>query len=460
MTSLTTAGGLISFVSAQVAPVTNLGIVAPIGVMLAFFYSVTLLPALIAVSPIKAASRAERRAGGRISERLLVAIGAFSTRYPGAVLAGTGAVLLIAGLGVAQVRFSHDAIRWFPENDPLRISSEALNEALEGVASIEFLIDTGRENGLHDPDMMQALSRAMEYASEYESNGLRVGSSVSIVNVVKETHRALNENRPSHYAIPDDRELLAQKLLLFENSGSNDLGALTTPQFSEARVTVRMPWVDAIVYPEFIAGLEAEFRRALGPDVGLVITGNGELFSRAFRAVILSMFRSYAIALAIIVPMMIILVGNVWRGLVAMIPNLIPVYLVLGFAGWHDIPLDGSTMLIGAIVIGIAVDDTIHFMHKFNRYLEDGLEPALAVRETLRTTGSALLFTSLVLMAGFGSFLFAYMDMAKQFGVLITFATCAALAADVIVGPALMMLVTRRRAVVAPNWGHGREMTR
>jgi predicted RND superfamily exporter protein len=308
--------------------------------------------------------------------------------------------------------------------------------------------------------MMQALSRAMEYASEYESNGLRVGSSVSIVNVVKETHRALNENRPSHYAIPDDRALLAQELLLFENSGSDDLGARTTPQFSEARVTVRMPWVDAIVYPEFIAGLEAEFRRALGPDVGLVITGNGELFSRAFRAVILSRFRSYAIALAIIVPMMIILVGNVWRGLVAMIPNLIPVYLALGFAGWHDIPLDGSTMLIGAIVIGIAVDDTIHFMHKFNRYLEDGLEPALAVRETLRTTGSALLFTSLVLMAGFSSFLFAYMDNAKWFGVLTAFATCVALAADVIVGPALMMLVTRRRTAVTPNWGHGREMTR
>ena len=143
-----------------------------------------------------------------------------------------------------------------------------------------------------------------------------------------------------------------------------------------------------------------------------------------------------------------------------MIPNLIPVYLVLGFAGWHDIPLDGSTMLIGAIVIGIAVDDTIHFMHKFNRYLEDGLEPALAVRETLRTTGSALLFTSLVLMAGFSSFLFAYMDMAKEFGVLTAFATCVALAADVIVGPALMMLVTRRRTAVTPNWGHGREMTR
>ena len=103
-------------------------------------------------------------------------------------------------------------------------------------------------------------------------------------------------------------------------------------------------------------------------------------------------------------------------------------------------------MLVGAIVIGIAVDDTIHFMHKFNRHLEDGMEPALAVRETLRTTGSALLFTSLILMAGFSSFLFAYMDMAKWFGVLTAFATFAALAADVIVGPALMMLVTWRRA--------------
>jgi predicted RND superfamily exporter protein len=183
----------------------------------------------------------------------------------------------------------------------------------------------------------------------------------------------------------------------------------------------------------------------LGDEATVYVTGHGELFSRAFRAVILSVARSYVIALCVITPMMILMIGSFWRGLLAMIPNLIPVCLVLALMGFRDIPFDGSTMLVGAIVLGVAVDDTIHFMHKFTRYLEDGLEPRLAVRETMRTTGTALLFTTLVLMAGFSAFLFAYMENAQTFGLLTTYATGVAFLADVLVGPALMVLAARRR---------------
>jgi predicted RND superfamily exporter protein len=128
-----------------------------------------------------------------------------------------------------------------------------------------------------------------------------------------------------------------------------------------------------------------------------------------------------------------------------MIPNLIPIYLVLALMGWTDIPLDASTLLIGGVIIGLAVDDTIHFMHKFGRYWEDTGDAHFAVHETLVTTGAAMLFTSLVLTLGFAVFLAAYMRNTFWFGLLAATGTAVAFAADILLGPALMALATRDR---------------
>jgi len=445
MTSLTTAGSLLSFLFAELRPVYHLGIVAPLGVMLAFVYSVTLLPALLALLPIKARSRAEVRAGGRLSDRVLVRLGDFATSRPGPVFAATAALLIVAGLGIAQLRLGHDALRWFPEDDPLRVASDTIDARLEGVSTLEFVIETGRDFGLHEPELLGRIDAAVEGARSHRYDGIGVANAISIVDIVKETHRALNENRQTHYAIPQERRLVAQEMLLFEQSGSDDLSEVTDGRFREARVTLRVPWVDAMVYPGFIESLESIFRRELGEQVRFYVTGTAELFSTSFRNLILSLRRSYAIALAVIVPLMVLLIGSVKRGLVAMIPNLIPVLVTLGLMGWVGIPLDASTLLVGAIIIGLAVDDTIHFMHKFNRYLEDLGDPRAAVRETLLTTGSALLFTTLSLGVGFGVLLFAYMANAREFGLLALFALATAFAADVLLGPALMLLVTRGR---------------
>jgi hypothetical protein len=119
------------------------------------------------------------------------------------------------------------------------------------------------------------------------------------------------------------------------------------------------------------------------------------------------------------------------------------VLLTLGLMGWTGVPLDGSTLLVGSIVLGLAVDDTIHFAHRFQRHLEAGDDVFGAIRRTLLTTGSAMLTTSLVLVAGFLAFLFATMLNAIQFGLLAAFATVWAFAADVVVAPALMVLAGR-----------------
>jgi hypothetical protein len=208
-------------------------------------------------------------------------------------------------------------------------------------------------------------------------------------------------------------------------------------------MTIRTPWVDAMLYPDFLDELDRSLHAILGENTSFEMTGGAVLFTRVFRGVNVSLARSYVFAFAVIAPMLILLVGNLRRGLLAVIPNLIPVYLVLGLMGWADIPIDVSTLLIGGIVLGLAVDDTIHFMHKFNRYYEDTGDARWAVHETLATTGSALLFTSLILVFGFAVFMAAYLSNARWFGLLTSFATAVAFLADVIVGPALMILVTR-----------------
>jgi hypothetical protein len=141
--------------------------------------------------------------------------------------------------------------------------------------------------------------------------------------------------------------------------------------------------------------------------------------------------------------MIVLLIGNLRRGLLAMIPNLIPIFVVLGVMGWTGISLNLSTMLMGGIVLGLAVDDTIHFMHKFSRYYAEKGDVEAAVHLTLASTGSALLVTSLVLTGSFLVYLGGYMTTMQEFGAIAALAAATAFLADVFVAPALMALFAR-----------------
>ena len=441
MASLTTAGGLISFASAELAQVRNLGIAAPIGVMLTFVYGVTLLPALFAIVPIRKA-RVRSDALHRWMASWLAKAGGLAAVHPGRVLAITAALVVVAGFGVTQIRFAQNGIEWFPENDPVRLATEFLNAEFGSASSLEVWIDTGRENGLHDPDLLQRLDRAVAFAENLDAgNGdLYVGKSLSIVDVVKETHKALNENRSEFYTIPKDRTLLAQELLLFESSGSDDLEELTDSRFSMARVSLRTPFVDALLYVPFIERIKEGFARILGDDVEIRITGLGSLFGRTFSMVNITMARSNLIAFLVIAPLMILMVGDFRIGLMSMIPNLVPIWLTLGLMGFLDVPIDNSSLLIGSILLGLSVDDTIYFMTEYRRFHAGGVPPREAVRRTLIGTGVAMLFSSLVLVGGFLVMTLSYMNNASDFGKLAAFAVAVAFVAELFVSPALMVL--------------------
>ncbi|MFQ5512904.1 MAG: RND family transporter [Myxococcota bacterium] len=444
MTSLTTAGALLSFAATDLRPIAHLGVIAPIGVLLALLYTLTLLPALLVLAP-QGRSGAARKLGLARIDCILARCASLATSRPRTVVAASGLVILVALSGVLQLRFGHDPIGWFPRGDALRVSTEKLNETLKGVMTVELLFDTHAENGMHDPALLQRLEELEAYNATIQDGDVFIGKTLSLVNILREIHQALNENRPEFYAIPKDRQLVAQELLLFENSGSDDLEDFVDSRFSVGRMTLRVPWTDAIAYPPLLRELGAYYRRVIPPNTDVTVTGLLPLLSRTFEAVIHSMARSYVIAFVIITGLMILLLGSLRLGLISMIPNLAPILLTLAVMGWFHLPLDGFTLLIGSVAIGLAVDDTIHFMHGFRRVQLRTGDPALAVRETLATTGQALFVTSLVLCTGFFIFMAGTMRSTFNFGFLTGLALALAFLADVLLAPALMMLVTRDR---------------
>jgi len=448
MTSLTTAAGLASFATADLAPVGDLGRVGPAGVMLALLYTIVLLPALVALFPMRDARTLDEMRQSA-TQRVLVGIGAFASRHASAVALLWAGLALISLFGALQLRFSHDPTRWFPEDDPFRVANDFVNERLKGAMFLEVVIDAREENGLHEPALLASLDELRRLSTGFQRGDVYVGKTLSPADVLKEIHQALNENRPEYYAIPDDRRLVAQEFLLFENAGSDDLEKLVDSRFQLGRMTLKLPFLDAIQYPAFLDALEAKFVEVLGGRADVRFTGLVTLAGRTIHAVIHSMASSYVIALLVVTPLMILLIGNLRLGLVSMLPNLSPILVTLGLMGWLGLPLDAFTLLIGSIALGLAVDDTIHFLHGFRRHFEATSDVPASIRDTLATTGQAMLFTSLVLASGFFVYMLASMHNLFNFGLLTGFTILLAFAADALLTPALVTLFARpRREVV------------
>ncbi len=448
MTNVTTASGLVSFSAAELAPIADLGVFAGIGVMLAFINTIVLLPALLALVPIPLKTHAQGKNKPKVMERFLTSVGNFSTGHPIAILIVSAIIMLVSVVAITSIRFSHHPLSWFPKDNAVRLATEKIDTELKGSISLEVIIDTGKENGLYDPALLNRLDTAAAQVKKLEYEKLYVGKAWSLTTLLKEIHQALNENRSEYYRIPQDRELVAQEFLLFENSGADDLEDFVDSQFSKARFMIKVPFEDAYHAAAFIAQVNTYFDQNF-PETNVTLTGMIGLLSRTITAAIHTMVKSYAIALSVITILMILLIGRVRIGLLSMIPNLAPILLMLGVIGLFNLPLDLFTMMVASIAIGLAVDDTIHFMHNFRRYYDQSGDPVLAVHETLQSTGRAMLVTTIVLSVGFFIFAFATMSNIRNFGLLTGFTIVMALLADYLLAPALMVLVNKKR--VAPT---------
>ena len=446
MTSLTTAAGLWSFSFSAVAPVADLGLFASSGVLIGLLFTLVLLPSLIATTNfVHLVPRADEK-GHTIMDKLLIWISKIGIGRPKLILAISAVLIICATIFATQLRFSHFPLQWLPEDNFARVATETVDENLRGSLTLEVIVDTGQTNGLYNPEISRKIEEVSKNINTITTGNMFVGKVLSFVDIIKETNRALNENQDEYYTVPNDANLIAQEFLLFESSGNNDLASLVDANYSKARLTFKTPFIDSLEGKIFIDRAQAYLDKEFAGLAVVSFTGIGTLMTVTFEQAIYSSATSYVLAFTLITILMILLIGNIKIGLISMIPNLLPIIFLSTIMVIFKMPLDMFTLLIGAIALGLAVDDTVHFMHNFRRYELQYNDVDKAVRMTLMGTGRAITLTSIVLALGFLVLTFSQMNNMFDFGVLTASAILVALLADFFLMPAIMKLIIKDRS--------------
>ena len=437
LTTLTTVIGFLSLNASDSPPFRVLGNLVAFGVSCAFVYSMLLLPAVLSILPL--------RARLLLPEKTL-----FFERFGAFVVAKRRFLLwfvplLAIGLimGIPRNQLSDNWPKYFDERYQFRRDTDFVIENLTGLDTLEYSLKAGREGGITDPEYLDAVE---EFAEWYRTQP-EVTHVQAFPDIMKRLNKNMHGDDPAYYRLPDDPELAAQYLLVYELSlpFGNDLNNRIDIAKSETRMTVTVRDSSSRGLRELDARAQ-DWLRANLPDRVVPATGLSVVFAHLSLRNIESMLRGTIIAMAIVSFILILIFRSVRHGLISLIPNFIPAAMSFGLWGYvvGNLGLAGSVMT--AIAFGIVVDDTIHFLSKYLTGRRQGLDPAAAVRSTFNTVGKALWTTTAVLSAGFLVFASSGFEVSRSLGLMVTVTIVFALLADFFLLPPLLMALDRRKS--------------
>jgi predicted RND superfamily exporter protein len=432
LTSATTAIGFFSFSSANLRPLSGLGTMAGVGTMLEWVETYLVAGSLLFILPLKRGrvSAEQVQNGDRLVGRVLDGIS--RRRVP--VLLVTGALTIASLIMSLKLEVNSDPFKYFRSDFPLRIANEFIEQHLGGARGLEVVVDSGSEDGVKDPVFLRKVD-ALQRWIEQQPQVTRV---LSIIDVLKATHRSLNGGEPAQYTIPADRESVGQELLMYTMGlpQGMDLNDQISVKNDALRLTVL--WTVPTSRETMIALRRYEDKaRELGLDAH--VTGKNALYNSTNEYVVDSFVGSFASSLLLISLILVVAFRSLKMGLFAMIPNIIPNFIGGGLLYLMKQPLDIGTVLVASVALGIAVDDTIHILANYMRMRRAGHSRNDSIKETLVDTAPALIGTTAILAAGFGVFALGSFMPNVYFGILTASVLTIGLVIDLTFLPAVLM---------------------
>lgn len=445
ITSVTTIIGFLTLNFGEVPPFWDLGNIAAFGMTMAFLYSTTLLPALMAIFPIwRKKPKAIEHKEAKVS--IYTKLGNYVIARP--VKLTVISLVIIGGLGVLATKnvFNDEFVEYFDQSVKFRTDSDFINDNLTGFYNVEFSVGSGESGGINNPNYLKKLN-------EFES-WLEKQPEVVHVNAFSEVARRVNRSMhgddESFYRVPTNREEAAQYLLLYELSlpFGLDLNNQINVDKSESRVTVTIQNISSAEMIAFSKRAEKwlvdntpSSMHALGVSPTLMFSTLG--FRQAD-----SMFNGNIIALILISLVLMLALRNFKLGLLSIIPNVAPV--VVGFGLWwlYKGQINTGMVIVFGMTLGIIVDDTVHFMSKFLRARREyGYDAKQAVVYAFETVGQALVTTTLVLMAGFAVLSTSSFALNSYMARITLMIIISALIIDFILLPALLILTSSKESI-------------
>lgn len=439
-TSVTTAIGFASMSVAPIKSIANQGVYASFGVMASFFLSFTLLMALLSFgrrTPKVPATPAKIEAakGGSVMQGFLQSIVRFVISQRIALLAVFALAFVLSLVGISRMIVDSNWLDDFSDRMPLKQITVTVDEVMGGVTNVILLFDGGEPDSIMDPAVLAEMDRIQTWAKDWAI----VRKSYSIVDVLKDLNQTFHGDDPAEHKLPPSRELNAQYLILYESAGGSEASDLVSSDYRHASLELRLALALTSEYAALIDGLDKEFQaRPLEASTSR-LTGIGALWVKLLDYIVTSQINSFALAFTTIAFVMCALFRSVRVGLIAMVPNLSPVLLTLGVMGWLEIPLDYNKLTIAAVAMGIAVDDTIHLMSRIRYEFSRLGNYHDAIHEAMTDVGRAVLITSTALVLGFLVLNLSLLHSNAVRGSLLATTIVAALIADFLLMPALIL---------------------
>jgi len=459
-TSITTALGLLSFRMASLQAIQDMGTFGAVGVVAALVLSVTCLPAVLSYNQhsligAEAAARHDR-IGALL--RACGALSAGSTWRRNRVLLVGVALAVLSTLAMRDLEVYHNPLTWLPGDDETRRGVETVDAQLGGTADLVVMIDAREDGpGLRSLAFMRGLEKLHAHILDYRdprSGEAIVGHVASLADVVRESFHAVKGGEGGEGGrrrLPESDRGVSDMLTLFENASPADLRRVVTIDMKSTLVVVQVKWVDAMAYGPLTDHVRRGVEKHLPAGYDITVTGAVHSTLAVVRALIGDLLRSFGFAFVAITVIMILLLRELKLGLISMVPNLLPIACILGVMGVGGVPLDTNTMMVASVIIGIAVDDTIHFLHQFRCHYRVFDDVSKAIDHALEHSGRAMATTSIILCTGFASLAGATMASTQRFGLLVAIAVVFALLIDLIFAPALLRLTYKSGRNGAPT---------
>ena len=441
LTSLTTAVGFGVLLLSGSGNLKTFGAFSATGIMLLYVFSVTLIP--IAYLKLKPPSeRAARLATHDFFATFFGRVAYFAERRSGAILAFTALVIGVGILGAVQVSSNIYVFSDFHEDDPLRQDLATFEKGFGGVLPMEVVLEAKKPGAFRSLGNLRRIERLERTADTTAF----VGSALSVVDLVKLSNQAYFGGDPRTFRLPSGYEMpflqsALTSLVADEGGGrlTEDLPSFVDSTFSLTRVYLGVEDVGTERMTTLADTVGARARALFPTDrFNVFVTGTAITATQSGVNLVRNLIVSLVAALIVISALMALLFRSLRLTFISLLPNVIPLLLVGGAMGYAGILLKPSTVLIFPLAFGIAVDDTIHFLAKYRLVRKQGQRRDEAIITTLRETGKAILFTSLVLMSGFLVFTFSSFAGTFNMGALTALTLGVALLTNLLLLPALL----------------------
>lgn len=430
----TTLVSLLSFLVIPIRPMHCIGVVSSLSILFVLLTALVITPLLLSFGRNKKPLEGFTEESDTRWSHAMVRLSDFVMRNPRKIGVVFVVVCVFLGIGLWKIEAAFDIERTMGISVPyVKEVVDVGHSELGSLYSYDLIVELPDDDQAKEPERLRNLDKLQQQVATYELTK----RTTSILDILKDMNQTLNGGDEAYYRIPDTEEEVAQMILLYENAGGTESEYWIDYDYRRLRLMVEISDFNSAQVEREMAQIEADAEQ-LFPDAKITTVGNIPQFVTMMQYLVRGQMLSFVISILIIGVILMIAFQSVRVGLIGLVPNMTPALFVGGYMGWAGIPLDMMTATLLPMMLGMAVDDTIHFINHSKLEFDRTQHYRATIRRTFRVVGVAIVTTSIITSSVFAAFCTSACTMCINFGLMAIIGILSALAADLFITPILV----------------------